>query len=876
MKNQNDIHPPRWATRFLSWYCKDELLEDLEGDLHEYFERNVISKGATKAKLIYIIDVFKFLRLYTIRKPEFVNLLINWIMLGSYIKTSGRTIVRNKLFSTINIVGLAISMSVGLLLIGMLSDIFSYDKFHVNHKRIYRVISHYEYLDQKDGNFMATTSLKAAKEIAQTFSVPEEVAILSREFTGDMKAGEKVIPLSGFWSNPAFFKVFSFQLVQGNQATALKDPYSVVLTEKSARKLFGDEPALGKVVTLNNDKQYTVTGILKDLPTFSHMQFDMLGSLVTSEANARKDDLAWDNVWGTWVYLLLPPDADLTALKTSLDELSKREDPTVKNTHIELALQPMDDIMLGQNLGNQIGATMGRSSMLIFAGLAFIVILSAGFNYTNLSIARSLKRTREVGIRKVIGALKRDVMGQFVVEAVIISLCAVVIAILLFVLLKPYFLNIEPSIQKVFLLNLSPKLLLYFIGFAIMVGMAAGFFPALFFSKINAALVLKKASNSTFFKKLTVRKVLIVFQYCISIIFITSTIVVYKQYKHFITFDLGFKTENILNIALQGNKAEILTKEFSELPEVTGVSQSLMVTSVGNYWGTYVKYYQNPNDSLVVGYNTVDENYIPLHGHKLLAGRNFTARADSSESEVIVNQAVLKRFNIAGQNPEKALGEILKVDGKNLRIVAVMKNFHYGRANARESTKEVMFRYSNKTARLVNVKIKTQDILATYAKIQAIWKKVDPIHPMKAKFYSEQIEEAFSGLKASVKVAGFLAFLAICISSLGLLGMVVFTTETRLKEISIRKVMGASEIRLLYLLGKGFFLLLAIATLISIPTTVLFFEKIAFPELANHAPLALGEMLLGVVAVMVVALAMIGTQTIKVARANPAEVLKNE
>ncbi|MBS1506970.1 MAG: ABC transporter permease [Bacteroidetes bacterium] len=797
-------------------------------------------------------------------------------MLGSYIKTSGRTIVRNKLFSTINIVGLAISMSVGLLLIGMLFDIFSYDKFHVNHKRIYRVISHYEYLDQKDGNFMATTSLKAAKEIAQTFSVPEEVAILSREFTGDMKAGEKVIPLSGFWSNPAFFKVFSFQLAQGNQATALKDPYSVVLTEKSARKLFGDEPALGKFVTLNNDKQYTVTGILKDLPTFSHMQFDMLGSLVTSEANARKDDLAWDNVWGTWVYLLLPPDADLTALKTSLDELSKREDPTVKNTHIELALQPMDDIMLGQNLGNQIGPTMGRSSMLIFAGLAFIVILSAGFNYTNLSIARSLKRTREVGIRKVIGALKRDVMGQFVVEAVIISLCAVVIAILLFVLLKPYFLNIEPSIQKVFLLNLSPKLLLYFIGFAIVVGMAAGFFPALFFSKINAALVLKNASNSTFFRKLTVRKVLIVFQYCISIIFITSTIVVYKQYKHFITFDLGFKTENILNIALQGNKAEILTKEFSELPEVTGVSQSLMVTSVGNYWGTYVKYYQNPNDSLVVGYNTVDENYLPLHGHKLLAGRNFTARADSSESEVIVNQAVLKRFNIAGQNPEKALGEILKVDGKNLRIVAVMKNFHYGRANARESTKEVMFRYSNKTARLVNVKIKTQDILATYAKIQAIWKKVDPIHPMEAKFYSEQIEEAFSGLKASVKVAGFLAFLAICISSLGLLGMVVFTTETRLKEISIRKVMGASEIRLLYLLGKGFFLLLAIAALISIPVTILFFEKVAFPELANHSPLALGEMLLGVLAVLALALIMIGTQTIKVARANPAEVLKNE
>jgi ABC-type antimicrobial peptide transport system permease subunit len=878
MKDRKDILPPQWATRFLSWYCKRELLEDLEGDLYEYFERNVKSRGVRKAKLIYIIDVFKFLRLYTIRKPEFVNLLINWIMLGSYVKTSGRNIVRNKLFSTINIVGLAISMSVGLVMIGMLSDIFSYDKFHANHNRIYRVLSHYEYLGKKDGNFMATTSLKAGKEIAETFSIPEEVAILSREFSGDMKVGEKIIPLSGYWSNPAFFKVFSFELLEGNPVTALKDAYSVVLTEKSAKKLFGNQSALGKVIILNNDKQYTVTGILKDIPLFSHVQFDMLGSLVTQETLAKddKDELAWDNVWNTWVYLLLPPDADRTALKTSLDELSKREDPSVKNTHIELALQPMDDIMLGENLGNQIGSTMGRSNMLIFAGLAFIVILSAGFNYTNLSIARSLKRTREVGIRKVIGALKRDVIGQFVVEAVIIALCAVAIAIVLFLLLKPYFLGIEPSFQRIFLLNLSPRLFLYFIGFAIVVGIVAGFFPALFFSRINAAQVLKNASNSKFFRKLTMRKVLIVFQYCISIIFITSTIIVYKQYKHFVAFDLGFKTDNILNIALQGNKAEILEKELRELPEVTGISQSMMVTSVGNYWGTNMKYYASPNDSAGVYYNTVDENYIPLHEHKLLAGRNFTAKADSSESEVIVNEAVLKRFNIASQNPAKAIGEIVKVDHKDLRIVGVMKDFHYRRANGRNSQTEVVLRYSRKTARLLNVKIETKDILATHAKIESIWKKIDSIHSMEAKFYNEQIEEAFAGLKASVKVAAFLAFLAICIASLGLLGMVVFTTETRLKEISIRKVMGASEARLLYLLGKGFILLLAIATLISIPVTILFFEKIAFPELANHAPLSIGEMLLGVLAVLLVALVMIGSQTLKVARTNPAQVLKSE
>src|SRR6478609_167947 len=205
MKGTHKIVPPKWADQLLHWYCRPDLLEDLQGDLNEYFERNVKTKGARRARLIYIIDVFKFFRLYTVRKPEFVNLLINWIMIRSYIKTSGRSMVRNKLFSAINIVGLAISMSVGLLLIGLISDVLSYDKFHEKHSAIYRVISRYQYLENKDDNFMATTSLKAAKAIDETFSQPEGVAILRRDFGGDIKVGEKIIPLSGFWANESMF-----------------------------------------------------------------------------------------------------------------------------------------------------------------------------------------------------------------------------------------------------------------------------------------------------------------------------------------------------------------------------------------------------------------------------------------------------------------------------------------------------------------------------------------------------------------------------------------------------------------------------------------------------------------------------------------------
>ncbi|MEO7992320.1 MAG: ABC transporter permease, partial [Chryseolinea sp.] len=823
--------------------------------------------------------VLKFFRLYTVRKPEFINLLINWIMIRSYIKTSGRSIVRNKLFSAINIVGLAISMSVGLLLIGLISDVLSYDKFHLKHSNIYRVVSKYQYLENKDNNFMATTSLKAAKAIEETFSQPEGVAILRRDFGGDLKAGEKVIPLSGLWANEAIFDVFSFELLKGNAAAALKNPFSVILTEKSAKKLFGDEEAMDKTIVLNNDKAYTVTGILKDVPVFSHMKFDMLGSFSTREVLEKdnRDDMKWDNIWSTWVYIVLPKGSDLKAFKASLDRLSIKEDPSIKNTHVELALQPLDDIMLGEDMGNQIGTTLGSFVLWSFSGLTFIVILSACFNYTNLSIARSLKRTREVGIRKVIGALKSNVVMQFVVEAVIISLCSLVLAFGLFLILKPYFLSLQKDLKEVLVLDLSPMIIVYFIVFAIVIGIGAGLFPALFFSRINAIQVLKDVSSVRMFKKLTLRKVLIVFQYTISIIFITSTIILYKQYKHFVAFDLGFNTENVLNIRLQGNKADILKKELLELPEVKDISQSIIVTSVGNYWGTTMKYPINPDDSAVVYYNTVDEKYLPLHNHKLLAGRNFNPKVDSAmETEVIVNEQVLKRFNIAEQNPAKALGEVVRVDGKDVTIIGVMKDFHYGKVDNQVDQHEVIFRYSSSDTEWLNVKIQSSDLLSTYSKIESIWKKQDSVHPLEAKFYNEQLEQSFAGMKAAAEVAGFLAFLIICISSMGLLGMVVFTTETRLKEISIRKVMGASEMRLLYLLGKGFLFLLAISTFIAIPITILFFEQVAFPEINNHAPLSIPEMFLGVFVVLLVALVMIGSQTLKVARTNPAEVLKNE
>ncbi len=878
MKAKKSPTPPEWANRFLRWYCRPELVEDLEGDLNEYFDRNVKSKGERHARIIYILDVLKFLRPYTIQKPDLFNLLSHAVMINSYIKISRRSILRNKLFSSINIVGLAISMAVGLLLIGLLSDMNKYDKFHENHDRIYRVTSNYKYLDQEANDF-ASTSLRAGKSIQELLPNIEEIAILYGGFSGDLKFHEKTVPLSGLWANESFFDVFTFPMISGDPSTALKSPYSIILTEKSAKKLFADADALGKTIICpgdKGDKEFIVTGVIKDVPSFSHMKFDVLASLSTREITEKdnKHEMVWNNIWNAYVYLLLPEGADLHNLQANLNTISANQNQTVKNTTIKLSLQRMTEIVLGEDMNNAIGPVMGSSHVWMIGVLSIIVILSACFNYTNLSIARSLRRSREVGIRKVSGALRSHVVSQFIVEAVMISLCALIFSFALFVLLKPYFLSLNNQYREMLMLDISPEVILYFILLALGVGIAAGFFPAIFFARVNAIQVLKNIPAIRGFGNVTVRKGLIVTQFTISLMFIAATIIGYKHYKQVLSFDLGFDTENVLNIRMFGNNADLLKKALAEMPEVKGLSTSSMVTSLGDYWGENLKY-SNPQDSATVYHNFIDEHYLPLHGHKLLAGRNFSGKGENAaESEVIVNEKVLKRFNIGNQDPSEAVGQIVTADGKKMQIIGVVKDFQYGKSIDKKIN-EFMFRYSSK-AKYINAKVISSDWPATFAKIEAAWKKIDNVHPLEAKFYDEQIEGSYRDFSSRIKVIGSLSFLAICIASIGLLGMVVFTTETRLKEISIRKVLGASEGSLIYLLSRGFLLLLAIAAIIALPATHFFFAKYVLDEYADGAPIAVNELTAGVIGVMAIALIMIGSHTLKAARSNPAEVLKNE
>ena len=429
------------------------------------------------------------------------------------------------------------------------------------------------------------------------------------------------------------------------------------------------------------------------------------------------------------------------------------------------------------------------------------------------------------------------------------------------------------------IVSLQPTLTtyLYFILLAIGVGVLAGFFPALFFSRINTAKVLKDFSSIQLFRHVNIRKVLIVFQYTLSLAFIVAVSLGYRQYKYSVAFDLGLTTENILNIGLQGNKSELVLKELAELPEVKQASKSMYVTAVGMQVSGNVRY-NDPTDSSTVYYNEVDENFIPLHNMKLLAGENFKASVsgNANDAGVIINEKLLKWMNL--KDPQKAIGEDIFLDGEKIKVIGVMKDFHY--STIQNPIENFVFRYYAKDpvswSGVINLKIQSDDLPAFMTKLDYAWKKVDPIHPIEAKFYDDRIADAYDELSGMIKIIGFLAFLAISIASMGLLGMVVFTTETRLKEISIRKVLGASEGNLIILMSRGFIFLLAIASLIAIPSIYLLFDQVIFESINYRAPIGFIDLFAGTFVVLSIAVLAISSQTFRVARINPATTLRNE
>ncbi|WP_420577468.1 ABC transporter permease [Ekhidna sp.] len=867
--------------RIIEFYCRKDLLEDLQGDLHEYYFRN-LEKSRRRANLIFFLDVLKFCRLYTIQKPKIIGQMTFFNLMANYFKTSVRSIARNKLFSSINIIGLAVSMSVGLLMITYIGETLTFDEFHEKKDRIYRVTSTYQSVSNDDPFDLASTSVFIGEKLKEEYTGFEKVLIMRRNFSADIAKGENIINVRGHYSTPEFFDVFSFDLQSGDPSTALVDPNSIILTEKAAEKLFKDEDPVGQVVSAG-EESYTVTGIIKEVPQNSHIQFEALASFSTI-ANDHRDDenssfFTWRSIWMNYVYVLLDEGTTPQQINASLIEIASEENEKTDRFTITHELESLMDIVPGRDLSNQIGPSINWESIYQLLGLTLIIILSACFNYTNLSIARALRRAKEVGIRKVVGASRSQVLAQFVFEAILIAIFSLVIAVGLYQMIKPEFVASVLDEENIGM-EFTWMNLVYFIGFAIVIGFVSGILPSVVLSKLKAISILTDATKLKMFKGVNLRKVLIVFQFAISMALIIGATITYRQYNFSINYDLGFNTENILNMELFRNDSELLMNELAKLPEIKEMSRSGMIPSTGEIWGDELKY-KDPMDSVSIYFNRVDKNYPGVHGMKFLAGGTFPYDMKEGEEDpkfIIIDRSLSERFGF--NKPEEALGEILYLQRRNeddlpVQITGVIENYQYQNL-ASDPEPTALIPGGKDDLYNINMVVSSTDIIGLMDKMEKIWADVEKVHPFTAEFLDEQIQSSYAHYKVMFRIFTFLAILAITISTMGLLGMAVFTTETRIKEVSIRKVLGATEQNLIMILSRSFMIMLFISAVIAIPFTYFFFTEYILGEFKKRIDIGPMELLPGVLLIFLIGFLTISWQTIKAAKTNPADMLRDE
>jgi putative ABC transport system permease protein len=806
-------------------------------------------------------------------------------MFNNYLKTAIRSLLRHRFFSAINIFGLAVSMTICMAIMMLVADQMTYDRFNTNRHRIYRVTSQLLNPDGKvEGNITSTSAHPLGEELKNNYTGIEKVVRIKRGFGNPwIEFDQNVnIPLSGYFADPEFFEIFQYEFEYGDVATALKEPYSVVLTHKAARKLFKDENPVGQTIKVGDKGVYTVTGVLKESNKKSHIVFEAIASMATvksleADGTFGKDSENWHNYWMTWTYVLIEDGKSASDITPHLDKIFKKYiEPNTKPdiNKAKFQLQSLMNITPGPLLNNPIGPFLPWMFIYFLGGLAALVMLTSCFNFTNLSIARSLTRAKEIGIRKATGAMRWQIFTQFLSEAVLTAFLALAIAVVLVLVLKPVMLQL--NFARVMKWDLEANLFVYaaFAVFALVVGILAGLFPAIVLSGFQPIKVLKNMSNVRLFSKMGLRKALLVSQFTLSLIFILSVMVVFKQLNYFTQADLGFQSENQITVRLNSAKPIPLKTELLKHPNIVSVSASSHVPAAGSSYSTGFKKTLDEKDWTSVYYYSVDEDYINNMKLQLIAGRNFDeAAGESNKNFILVNEQTLDAFHYA--NATEALGQelIMSDDSSKVQIIGVVKNYNH--ALLMEKLEPMALRHNPGELNILQVAY-TGNFDQASKTIEDAWATVNPVMKVDYKSMKEEIETIYNIFFGDlVKVVGVVAFLAIMISCLGLLGMATYTTETRIKEISIRKVLGSSSSSLVILLSKGFLSMIGLAVLIGVPAAY-YLNNFWLELMAFHISVDIAVILPGVLILILFGVITIGSQTIRATFVKPVDNLKSE
>lgn len=874
--NSNKINPPRGAIRFIEWQLGNSA-EDLIGDLEELFARDITNRKVWIAQILFwyravyfsISKTGRVRKKFNFGKNRYSNTSVN--LFGSYLKVAVRNVLRSKLFSIINVAGLALGMSAGLLVISMTNDLLKFDEFHENKDYLHRVVTNAAYYNY-GWSERATTCEPVASVLKQTGGVKNVVRIQKR-LSGEVDSGAKILPLSGYFADEDFFEIFSFDFIRGGAENSLTRPFQIVLTENTAIKLFNNLNVMDSTLKVGNLGYFTITGIVKDVPKASHMQFEMVASFSTVPILERDKILSakesdWTDVNGTYVYCLLEPDASIETIENTLNREASEIYANFDNVKAAFSLQNLKSIVPGKDLSNSLGPKMIDIAIYIMSGLAFMILLSATFNYAHLSSARLLQKSREIGLRKVIGGTRKQLFIQFISETLVVSFISLILSIGIFILIRPHFLAIVPRASEMLDLEITSELFLYFLLFALLAGILAGTLPALYFSRLNPVQALRKVNRAG--KKFTSKKSLVVAQFTLSIIFILGVFIISKQYTFSLQYGLGFKPDSTIVMPIYGINPEIVKGEIQKLNEVESIAMGSLIPGTGSTQFSWIKN-SEAADSLSSFYMSVDEKFVPALDVKLLAGRNFHPEMLEPHS-ILINEHLARMLGF--DNYQNALEKLVRIQGKEYRIIGVVNDFHY--THLEEPIRNFYLVSNHEQFYYAFVKVNSANITQTFGALENAWLKFAPKKDFNARFMEEHLQRAYSHYVNIMKIFGFLGTLAITIACLGLLGIAVYSMQLRVKEVGIRKVMGATELGLVGLLSRNFLAMMAIAICIGVPIAYFFFNLVLLPLNYYHTKVGVLEIFYSIVLMTGLGLLMIGSQTLKAATSNPAEVLRNE
>ena len=804
---------------------------------------------------------------------------IGGTMLKNYIKIAFRNLFRNKFFSFISIAGLAAGMSVCLLIIIFGRQLLSYDNFHEKSDRIFHVYSDYKVEINPDSHLYGTTPYNLGFALKDETPEVKDFTTLNR-YSGNIIKGENKFEIYGFYASHSFFNLFDFKFINGNPQTALEKPNSIVITEETAERIFGNKNVIGSTLIVEKVGEFSITGIIEKPTSPTMIDFEVLLSYdVLNPGMLYEDQKAdWNrNIRDFYTFVLLKDGVSVSNFTNNFNRIIKKYYPAGAEAWLSaFKVQNIRDISTGPFLDNQIKFFIPAIAVYVLGGLAAIILFAATFNYVGLSVARALKRSREVGVRKVIGAIRSQILTQFLIEAIIVSLISLLFAVFILTFLVNGFNNLTPII--ITKSQVHPQLndiTLYavFIFFTLLVGVLSGLYPAIYLSRFLPVAVLKgitKMGNKGF----TLRKVLITTQFGFSLLFIISTIMLYKQSESAAKTNYGFNETNIVNVELNDIPYKEFRAELMRSPGITNVSAVSTLTGSSGRNDTWIK--TDNLDEHEKGYSLwIDENFLTNLQIQIIAGRNYLGTANSNiELECLLNESAVKRLELG--SPQEAVGQIITIDDTtNVQVIGVVKDFIF--FSALSKIDPLVLRINNDFLEHANIKFASGSYEEITNLIISAWKQFSPSTLPNYKLYKYYLADAIELklMKDFLNIISLASAFAILISCLGLIGMTSFITETRLREIGIRKVLGASTKSVVNLLSLGFVKMIFIAVSIASPLAW-FINNLWLEEIGNRIEFNGSEFLLSIFFLLLIALATIGSQTFKAARTNPVEIIKYE